>query len=129
MPLMSWRVAMKAAPVALEVARQVDRRVRPHVRAYQLARSVDGFVGSWTDGEGVHWVVFPERDAKPLRAFPPLSDRELDTAHKRIDRATLRSHRDLPEEAVRRRAEDVAALPSRVLRRGEHPRDEGSASG
>ena len=129
MPLISWRVAMKAAPVALEVARQVDQRVRPHVRAYQLARSVDGYVGSWTDGEGVHWVVFPDRDAKPLRAFPPLSDRELDTAHKRIDRATLRSHRDLPEDAVRRRAEGVAALPSKVRRRGEPPQEQGGASG
>lgn len=124
-----WRAAMKAAPVALEVVRQVDRRVRPHVRAYQLARAVDGYVGSWTDPEGVHWVVFPDRDAKPLRAFPPLSDRELETVHDRIDRETLRSHHDLPEELVRRRAEDAAALPSRVLGRGERPRGGGVRPG
>lgn len=119
MPLLSWRAAMKAAPVAVEVARQVDRRVRPHVRAYQLARSVDGYVANWTDGEGVHWVVFPEAQGPPLRAFPPLSDRELETVHRRIDRGTLRSHRDLPEELVRSRAEQVTGLPSRMLGRGE----------
>jgi hypothetical protein len=115
--LPSWRVAMKAAPVAIEVARQLDRRVRPHVRAYQLARSVDGYVGSWTDGEGVHWVVFPDADGAPLRAFPPLSDRELETVHDRIDRDTLRSHRELPEASVRDRAQRVSELPAR-LRRG-----------
>ena len=124
MALISWRLAMKATPVVIEVVRQADRHLRPHLRAYQLARSVDGYVASWTDGDGTHWVVFPDRQGRPLRAFPPLSDRELDTVHRRIDRSTLRSHRDLPEEAVRSRAERVAELPSRVLRRGGSP-DEG----
>lgn len=114
----SMRVAMRAAPVAIEVARQLDRKLRPHVRAYQLARSVDGLVGSWTDRDGTHWVVFDDRDGAPLRAFPPLSDDELATVHRRIDRATLRSHRHLPEEIVRTRAEQVGRLPARVLGRG-----------
>lgn len=114
LPVLSWRMAMRAAPVAVEVARQVDRRLRPHIRAYQAARAVDGYVAQWTDGDGVHWVVFPEATGRPLRAFPPLSDRELDTVHERIDRDTLRSHRDLPEEVVRSRAERVAELPSRL---------------
>lgn len=118
MPLLTWRTAMRAAPVAVEVARQLDRHLRPHVRAYQLARSVDGYVGSWTDGDGTHWVVFPDRGGAPLRAFPPLDDRELATVHRRIDRATLRSHHDLPEGLVRQRAERAAALPVRLLRRG-----------
>ena len=117
LPFPTWRMAVKAAPVAVEVVRQVDRRVRPHVRAYQLARSVDGYVASWTDGDGVHWVVFPDQGGKPLRAFPPLSDRELETVHKRIDRATLRSHRDLPEEGLRSRAQRVSQLPARLRRR------------
>jgi hypothetical protein len=113
------RGAWKFAPVAVEVARQLDRKVRPHVRAYQLARSVDGYVGSWTDGDGTHWVVFPSRTGKPLRAFPELTDAELGVVNRQIDRETLRSHRDLPEEAVRSRAERVVEMPSRLLGRGD----------
>jgi hypothetical protein len=117
------RGAWKYAPVVLEAARQVDRKVRPHIRAYQLARSVDGFVGSWTDGEGTHWVVFPSRAGKPLRAFPPLTDAELAVVHRQLDRDKLRSHRELPEEAVRSRAEQAGQLPARLLGRGDGPRD------
>lgn len=115
------RRAWRLAPVAVEVARQVDRRVRPHVRAYQLARSVDGYVGSWTDGDGTHWVVFPSRTGKPLRAFPPLTDAELAVVHRQLDREQLRSHRELPEEAVRLRAEQAGQLPSRLWGRGQLP--------
>lgn len=114
-PWLTWRAAVKATPVALEVARQLDRRVRPHVLAYQLARSVDGVVGSWTDDDGLHWVVFEHRDGDAVRAFPPLSDRELRVAERRIDRGSLRSHRDLPEEAVRGRAQQVAEAPARLM--------------
>ena len=119
MPLLTWRTAMRAAPVAVEVARRLDRHLRPHVLAYQLARSIDGYVASWTAGDGTHWVVFPDRGGAPLRAFPELSDRELSTVQRRIDRTTLRSHRDLPEGLVRQRAERAAALPSRLRRRDD----------
>jgi hypothetical protein len=117
------RGAWRYAPVVLEAARQVDRKVRPHIRAYQLARSVDGFVGSWTDGDGTHWVVFPSRAGKPLRAFPPLTDAELAVVHRQLDRDQLRSHRELPEEAVRSRAEQAGQLPARLLGRGHDSRD------
>jgi hypothetical protein len=113
------RRTWKLAPVALEVARQADRRIRPHIRAYQLARSVDGYVGSWVDGEGTHWVVFPSRSGRPLDAFPPLSDAQLSVVHRQIDRDKLRSHRELPEEAVRSRAVRAGQLPSRLLGRGD----------
>jgi hypothetical protein len=111
--------AWKFGPVAIEVARQLDRKVRPHVRAYQLARSVDGYVASWTDGDGTHWVVFPSRTGKPLRAFPELTDKELAVVARELDREKLRSHRELPEEAVRARVERAGQLPGRMLGRGD----------
>jgi hypothetical protein len=114
------RVAIKVAPVALEAARQLDRKIRPHVNAYQLARSIDGYVGSWTDGEGTHWVVFPDRDTTPIRAFPPLRADELVLVDEQIDRATLRHHAELPEAQVRQKAQQVVEAPGRLLpsRRG-----------
>jgi hypothetical protein len=101
------RYAIKFAPVALEAARQVDRKVRPHLRAYQLARSVDGVVGSWTANDGTHWVVFNDVDGHPLEAFPPLASRELETAAREIDRSTLKPHTELPEHQVRAKLEQA----------------------
>ena len=59
------RPAIKVAPLAFEVARQLDRQLRPHLLAYRLARDVDGLVGRWTSDVGGPWVVFARRDAEP----------------------------------------------------------------
>ena len=95
------RTAMKVAPFAFEMARQLDRQLRPHLLAYRLARDVDGLVGRWTSDEGGHWVVFARRDAEPLRAFPPLPTGELQILERELDRTTLRHHTALPEARVR----------------------------
>jgi hypothetical protein len=124
------RVAIKVAPVAIEVARQLDQKVRPHVRAYQLARSSGGVVGSWTVDDGTHWVVFNETGGHPLQAFPPLTEAQLEMAAREMDRSTLKPHTELPEHAVKQRIEKVsgasAGLATRVLRRGDEP-DRGAA--
>jgi hypothetical protein len=115
------RLAFKVAPIALEVARQVDQKVRPHVRAYNLARAVDGVVGSWTDQDGTHWVVFDEVDGRPLQAFPPLSEAQMALVATELDRGTLQHHSDLPEATVRDRIGRVgdrsSALAAKVRRR------------
>jgi hypothetical protein len=121
------RVAIKVAPIALEVARQVDQKVRPHVRAYRFARSVGGVVGSWTVEDGTHWVVFKHRGGHPLQAFPPMSEANLEMAAREIDRSTLKPHTELPEHAVQQRLERAgdatSSLVAKVRRtdRGEAP--------
>jgi hypothetical protein len=119
------RVAIKVAPVALEVARQLDQKVRPHVRAYQLARSSGGVVGSWTVDDGTHWVVFNHVGGHPLQAFPPLSEAQLEMAAREIDRSTLKPHTELPEHRVKQGVERVGdvstGLAARVRRRGDAP--------
>jgi hypothetical protein len=116
------RYAIKLSPVALEVARQVDRQLRPRVLAYRRAREVDGFVGRWTAASATHWLVFPRRDAEPVVAFPPLREEELDLAHGEIARDTLRHHAELPEARAGERARSLAQAPrraaGRVTRRG-----------
>ena len=118
---MGWPVlarrALKYTPIALEAARQLDRQLRPHVLAYGSARDVGGFVGRWTAGDGVHWVVFPERDAPPLRAFPPLSATELQIVDEQLDRSALKHHTELPEARVRQTGTRLAETPAKLARR------------
>ncbi len=118
---MGWPVfarrALKYTPIALEAARQLDRQLRPHVLAYGSARDVGGFVARWTAGDGVHWVVFPERDAPPLRAFPPLSASELQTVDDQLDRGTLKHHSELPEARVRATGTRLAETSGKLSRR------------
>ncbi len=116
------RTAVRVAPVVLEVARQLDRQLRPHVLAYQAARDVDGYIARWTAEDGAHWVVFPDPVEPPLRAFPPLTIQELALVHERLDRATLRHHGDLPEARVRQTGGRLAAAPGK-LTRGRRSRD------
>jgi hypothetical protein len=117
------RTAIKFAPLVLEAARQLDQKVRPHLRAYQLARSVDGVVGSWTIDDGTHWVVFDHDRGRPLQAFPSLTAAELERAGREVDRRTLKPHTDLPEHALRERLETAgdatANLVAKVRRRGQ----------
>jgi hypothetical protein len=108
------RYAIKLSPVAIEVARQLDRQLRPHVLAYRRAREVDGYVGRWTATSATHWLVFPRRNAEPVSAFPPLKLEELDLAHREIDRATLKHHSELPEARAGERARAIAAAPRRA---------------
>lgn len=115
-PLLARR-ALKYTPIALEVARQLDRQLRPHVLAYGSARDVGGYVARWTADDGVHWVVFPEPDAPPLKAFPPLSDAELEVVAARLDRDTLRHHGDLPEAKVRSSGTKLVQAPRDLVRR------------
>jgi hypothetical protein len=95
------------------------------VRAYHLARSSGGVVGSWTVEDGTHWVVFSHSGGHPLQAFPPLSAAQLEMAAREIDRSTLKPHTELPEHRVRQGVERVgdvsAGLASRVRRRGDAP--------
>lgn len=117
------RYAIRFSPVVLEVARQVDRQLRPRVLAYRRAREVDGFVGRWTAASATHWLVFPRRDAEPVVAFPSLTEEELDLAHRQIARETLRHHTQLPEARAGERARSLAQAPrraaDRVTRRSE----------
>ena len=110
------RYAVRYGPVVLEVARQVDRQLRPHVKAYRLARAVDGFVANWTAAHA-HWVVFPTRDGWPVQAFPALSDDILTTIARELDRGTLRHHSELLEAKLKDRTERVAQAPVDVVRR------------
>lgn len=95
------RTAFKVAPIALEVARQLDRQIRPHVLAYRLARDVDGYVGHWSTTAGGHWVVLARTDGEVLRSFPPLPSDELALLERELDRGALRHHQDLPEARIR----------------------------
>jgi hypothetical protein len=116
------RTALKLAPVALEVARQVDRQLRPHVLAYRRAKEIDGYVGSWTAERATHWLVFPRRRSEPVVAFPPLPVGELDLAHREIDREALKHHSDLPEAKLVQRAGAIKQSPGKAVdmfRRGE----------
>ncbi len=118
------RTAMKVAPFALEIARQLDRQLRPHVLAYQFARSVDGWVGKWTSSEGGHWLVFNSPSGELLRAFPPLMRSEAELVAREFDRGTLEHHSDLPEARVRDAAIAIKSGPGRSRRRltgkGDH---------
>jgi hypothetical protein len=121
----SWnpmvRTAFKVAPIAFQVARKLDRQVRPHLRAYRLAHEVDGFVAGWTSDHGPHWIVFARRNADPLRSFPPLPSGELDMVGQELDRSILRHHSELMEAKVRERTSRVVDVSSRVAgrRRGD----------
>jgi len=119
---MAWalvaRNALKYTPIVLEGARQVDRQLRPHLLAYGSARDVGGYVGRWTADDGVHWIVFPEPDAAPLRAFPPLTVAELQVVAEQLDRSTLRHHADLPEARVKQTGSRIAQVPVKMLKRG-----------
>lgn len=117
------RTAMKVAPFAFEAARQLDRQLRPHVLAYRLARDVDGFVGRWTSSDGGHWVVFPRRDAEPLRSFPPLVKAETEIAASEIDRTSLRHHSELPEARVATAASRFGSGGRSLPSRGAEPID------
>ncbi len=111
------RTAMKVAPFAIEMARQLDRQLRPHVLAYQFARSVDGWVGKWTSSEGGHWIVFNHPSGQLLRAFPPLRASEAEVVDRELDRGTLEHHRDLPEAKLRDAALAIRSGPGRTKRR------------
>lgn len=111
------RIAFKYGPIALEAARRLDKQLRPHVLAYSLASSVDGYVGRWTTDKAAHWIVFPSVDGEPLRSFPPLSVTELALADRELDRTALRHHRDLPEAKVRQTADRVVKAPGQVAGR------------
>lgn len=109
------RRAVKFAPVALEVGRQVDRQVRPHLLAYRKASEIDGHVGRFTDDEGAtHWVVFRTPGGDPVASFPPLSSRELARAGAQLDHRRLAHHSELPEAKALGVAQGVARLPKRV---------------
>jgi hypothetical protein len=111
------RYAIKYSPVALEVARQLDRQLRPRLLAYRRAREVDGFVGRWTGASTTHWLVFPRQHAEPVAAFPPLAVEELDVVHRELDRASLRHHSDLPEARAGAKARSLAQAPKRAAGR------------
>ena len=111
------RRAVRVAPVAMRVARQVEREVRPHLLAYRAAQDVDGYVGRWTGAKGRHWLVFSRPDGPLTRAFPPLPGNEDRVVEQELDRAQLRHHSDLPEARFRQQAENVTALTGRVAAR------------
>lgn len=115
-PLLARR-ALKYTPIALEAARQLDRQLRPHVLAYGSARDVDGYVGRWTAADGVHWVVFPDEAAAPLRAFPPLSATELVVVDEQLARGTLRHHAELPEARVKQTGSKLVSGPAKLVQR------------
>ena len=117
------RTAMKVAPFALEVARQLDRQLRPHVLAYRFARDVDGYVGRWTSGDGGHWVVFGRPEADLLRAFPPLPRGERELLERELDRSTLRHHSELPEAKVAQTAARFSPVGRSLPTRGPEPID------
>jgi hypothetical protein len=108
------RTAVKLAPIALEVGRQLDKQLRPHLLAYRLARDVDGYVARWSGAEVPCWVVFPELDAPPLRAFPPLDAAELRTAADTIAPDSLTHWSQLPEARFVARGAAVASSPKRA---------------
>jgi len=119
--MMPWflvaKRALKYTPIVLEGARQLDRQLRPHLLAYGAARDVDGFVARWTATDGVHWVVFPDREARPLRAFPPLPAAELEVVDEQLDRSTLKHHGDLPEARAKATGSKLTAGPNRLIQR------------
>ncbi|MEX2447094.1 MAG: hypothetical protein WD734_07110 [Dehalococcoidia bacterium] len=115
------RRGWKFAPVVIQAARKADRHVRPHVRAWQLASAVDGWIGRWTDHDGTHWVVFKQPDAPPLQAFPPLREAELERAGRELDRKTLKRHDALPEASAMRQVSRVRELPRQLP--GRRPKD------
>lgn len=117
------RVALKVAPIALEVTRQLDRQLRPHLLAYGAARSVDGYVGRWVGESGSHWVVFASPTDAPLKVFPPLSEVELDVVARELDRSTLRHHSELTEAKARDAALSIRSAPAKTL--GRLRRDRG----
>lgn len=111
------RRAFRAAPVAMEVARRVDREVRPHLLAYRLAEDVDGYVARWTGAKGRHWLVFARPDGPPVRAFPPLLMDEEKLVERELDRTKLRHHSELPEARLKQQGTSVASLPGRLAAR------------
>ncbi|MFP4147964.1 MAG: hypothetical protein ACLFS9_08630 [Nitriliruptoraceae bacterium] len=113
------RTALKYSPIVLEAARQLDRQLRPHLLAYGSARDVGGFVGRWTADDGVHWIVFPDPQAAPLKAFPPLTAAELAVVDAQLDRSTLKHHSELPEARVRDTGTRIAQAPARLRKRGD----------
>ena len=111
------RRAYKAAPVAMEVARRVDREIRPHLLAYRLAHDIDGYVTRWTGADGRHWLVFARTDGPAVRAFPPLPPGEDELVERELDRSQLRHHSELPEARFRQQTDTVISLPGRLAAR------------
>ncbi|MFP4636540.1 MAG: hypothetical protein ACLFRD_11815 [Nitriliruptoraceae bacterium] len=111
------RTAIKVAPIATTVVRQVDRQLRPHVLAYRLARDVDGYVGRWTSDHGNHYAVFARRDSDVLRVFPPLTAGEVEALERDIDRSALRHHSELTEARVGEAGSRVAQAPGNLAAR------------
>lgn len=122
------KVATKYLPIALEVARQLDRQLRPHVLAYRLARSVDGYVARWDGEDRPHWVVFPSTDGPPLAAHPPMTERELGVVTRELDRSVLRHHRELPEARARDAVVSIRNAPA-ALRGKRHRRRDDAGDG
>lgn len=116
------RLAVRYAPVAIEVARQLDKQLRPHVLAYRHAREIDGYIARWTTDDGTHWVVFPDRQAAPVAAFPPIADAELAELAALLDRAVLQHHLELPEARIGAGVRTVSQAPQLLLRRRPRPR-------
>jgi hypothetical protein len=108
-----------AVPMAIEVARQVDRQLRPHVLAYRFARDIDGHVARWTGEKGPHFLVFSDIGGAPIRSFPPLAPAEAELADRELDRSLLRHHAELPEARLARAGESIAAVPGRLRRRDD----------
>lgn len=108
------RGGFSVAPIAFEVLRQVDRQARPHVLAYRAAREVDGYLGRWTAEDGTHWVVLPDRQARPIRAFPPLPADGLEQVHQHLDRSALRHHLEVPEARAAAVGRELRDQPRRL---------------
>jgi hypothetical protein len=117
------RRAVKLAPIALEVARQLDKQLRPHVLAYRKAKEMDGFVARFTDEDGhTHWLVFPVQGAAPVAAFPPLTDAQVEQARTTLDVGQLTHHSELPEAKAMWVAQSVTRRSGRTKRReGDDP--------
>lgn len=114
------KLAVTLGPIAV----QSWEKLKPRLQAYRAAADIDGYVGTWSGSDGVHYLVFAAPDGEALDAFPPLAN--LSRVSAAIDRGKLAHHRDLPEHRLRTTVSGVGSrvvatageAASRVSRRG-----------
>lgn len=100
------RLAVKFAPVAAAAGKRAYGSIEPQVRAFLLARKVDGWIVDWPSSHGTVVFVLDRRGKRVVDGFPR-DDARLHAEVLAADPAQRTHHRDHWLHGVTERARDV----------------------